>query len=440
QPMVGNSVFTVNNARFLPAPRAGIAWDIFGHGKTVIHAGFGLYNDLQDALSYRLDQNAPYNTTLSLKNVPVSSLNFVPGAPLPPGGLISPGGVQPNMFTPTVVAYTLKVEQQLDSTTVLSLGYVGSHGYHEILSVDANQPFPTICPAEPCPATLPAGTIYYPTGAKLANPDLAYTTSWFSGGDSNYNAFEADVNHHFNHGLQLRGVYTWSKSLDDGATWNSSVASNSPGFVMDPRNVRLDWGLPTFDVRNMAAINGTYELPFGHGKTFLSGASGWHDKVASGWSLSAIQTLQSGFPFTPQLGFNPSNDGDTRNPVRPSFNPNFTGNLIQGGPDQYFNPNAFIAPVNGTYGNVGRDTLIGPGLAELDFSLIKNTPFDGETKAAVPGGVLQHFQLRQFQYAQSHRSDICYGAAFSNRRCDHQHFDHIPADSVRFEAHVVRMS
>jgi hypothetical protein len=255
----------------------------------------------------------------------------------------------------------------------LAIGYVGSHGYHEIVSVDANQPFPTICPSAPCPATLPAGTIYYPTGAPLANPKLAYTTSWFSEGDSNYNALVVDVNHRFSHGLQLRGVYTWSKSLDNGATLNSSVAANSPGFVMDPRHIQADWGLSTFDVRNLAAINGTYELQVGSGKRFLGGVSGWRDKLASGWSVSGIETLQSGFPFTPQLGFNPSNDGDTRDPVRPSYNPDFHGNVIVGGPNQYFNPNAFIVPANGTYGNVGRDTLTGPGVAELDLSILKNT-------------------------------------------------------------------
>jgi hypothetical protein len=373
QPQVGHSAFTVNNAKFLPEPRLGLAWDIFGHGKTVVHAGFGLYNGLQDDLSYRLDQNAPFNTTLSLKNVHVSSLDFVPGAPLPNGGLISPGGVQPNLYTPTVVVYTFKVEQQIEPNTVLAIGYVGSHGYHEIVSVDANQPFPTICPSAPCPATLLAGTIYYPTGAPLANPNLAYTTSWFSEGNSNYNALQVDLNHRFSHGLQLRGVYTWSKSLDNGATLNSSVAANSPGFVMNPRDIQADWGLSTFDVRNLAAINGTYELQVGSGKRFLGGVSGWQDKLVSGWSVSGIETSQSGFPFTPQLGFNPSNDGDTRNPVRPSYNPNFHGNVIVGGPNQYFNPNAFIVPANGTYGNVGRDTLIGPGVSELDFSILKNT-------------------------------------------------------------------
>ncbi|MGH9354021.1 MAG: carboxypeptidase regulatory-like domain-containing protein [Terriglobia bacterium] len=372
QPTVGNSVFTVNNARFLPEPRVGLAWDPFGKGKTVVHAGFGLYHALLDDLSYRLDQNPPFNTTLTLKNAPISSLNLAPGAPLPSGGLISPAGVQPDAETPAVVAYTFKIEQQIAPRTLLSVGYVGSRGAHEMLAADTNEPVPTICPAAPCPARLAAGTVYYPKNAPFANPQLSNTTTWLSEGESSYNALEVDVNHHFDHGLQLRGVYTYSKSLDDGGAWNSSVAANSPGFVMFPLDPRLDWGLSPFDIRHLVAINGSYDLPFGYGKPFVS-RDGWEGKLISGWTVSGIETLQSGFPFTPQLGFNPTNNGDSRNPVRPSYNPAFQGNIILGGPTMYFNPNAYIAPANGTYGNVGRDTLIGPGLASLDFSLSKNT-------------------------------------------------------------------
>jgi hypothetical protein len=97
--------------------------------------------------------------------------------------------------------------------------------------------------------------------------------------------------------------------------------------------------------------------------------------LVSGWSLASVITLQDGFPFTPQLSYNPSNNGDTRNPVRPFVNPNFTGPVITGNPAQWFNPKAFLAPPpnSGFYGNLGRDTLIGPGLAAWDFSVLKET-------------------------------------------------------------------
>ncbi len=356
-PHVGNDVFTKNNAKFLPEPRIGIAWDPFGHQKTVIHAGFGLYHALLDNLSYRLDQNGPFNTTVAIKNLPLAGLNIALGAALPSGALVSPSGIQPDAKTPTVESYTLRIEQQITRNLSLAVGYVGSRGYHEIISIDANLPVPSFV----------NGNIFYPAGSPLANPKLANTTTWWSSGDSNYNALQVDVSHRLGHGLQLRGVYTHAKSLDDGTAWNSSVGSNAPGFVMYPPNPKIDWGLSTYDVRDAAVISGTYELPFARG------TSGWTKKLADGWSLSAIETLQSGFPFTPQLGYNPSNDGDSRNPVRPSWNPAFSGPVILSGPNQYFNPNAFTTPANGTYGNVGRDTLIGPGIAELDFSALKRT-------------------------------------------------------------------
>ncbi|HTR34415.1 MAG TPA: carboxypeptidase regulatory-like domain-containing protein [Bryobacteraceae bacterium] len=360
-PNIGASAFARNRAKFLPEPRAGLAWDPFGKSKTVIRAGFGIYRALLDNLDYRLDQTAPFNATQSLKNVPVDGLSIVPGAALPAGSKISPSGIQPDAYTPTVLTWSFKMEQQIAPQTSLALGYVGSHGYHELLSLDANIPFPT----------LDAGRVYFPANAALMNPALANTTTWMSEGLSSYNALQVDVNRRFSHGFQIRGVYTFAKSMDDGTALNSSVGANAPGFVMYPLNPKLDWGPSTSDVRHSAVINGTWELPVGRGKALLRDAAGWKQALASGWSVSGIGTLQSGLPFTPTLGFNPANDGDSRNPVRPSYNPLFSGPVILGGPNQYFDPKAFVVPAAGTYGNVGRDVLTGPGIAELDLSAQK---------------------------------------------------------------------
>jgi hypothetical protein len=365
-PFTGSSPFTVNRAKFLPEPRVGLAWDPFGKGRTVVHAGFGIQRSLLDNLDYRLDQTAPFNTTESLKNVAAAGLLIVPGSPLPAGTKISPSGAQPDLYTPTVITWTFKVEQQLLANTALGVGYVGSHGYHELLSADVNEPFPAI---------LANGTVYYPTGAPLANPALANTTTWLSEGLSSYNALQTDVTRHFAQGFQIRGTYTFSKSLDDGTALNSSVGGNAPGFVMYPLAPKVDWGLSNSNARHAAAINSSYDLPLG------KKARGVEQKLAAGWTLSGIETVQSGFPFTPQLGFNPSNNGDTRNPVRPSWNPAFSGSVIEGGPNQYFNPNAFAIPATGTYGNVGRNVLTGPGLATTDLSLAKNTTISERLRA-----------------------------------------------------------
>ena len=366
QPVIGNSVFSVNNAKFLPAPRASVAWSPFGSKKTVIRAGGGLYYALVDALDYRLDQAGPFNTVYAAKGIAFSSI--APDAVYSTGKVI-PSGVQPNLQTPTVESYTFSIEQYLSPSTTLTLAYIGSHGYHEILSVDANVPNPTICPASPCPENYPAGTWYNPSNAPLANPVLTNSTHWNSEGVSSYNALEVDINHHFSGGLQFRGVYTYAKALDNGDSLNTSVATNSPAFAANPLEPSWDYGRASFDIRHSAVVNATYDLPFGEGKRFKGGR--WTNRLAGGWQLSAVENLQSGLLFTPQLSYNPANDGDSRNPVRPSWNPNFSGPVIVGGANQYFNPSAFIQPLPGTYGNVGRNILQGAGLATTDFSLAK---------------------------------------------------------------------
>ena len=267
------------------------------------------------------------------------------------------------------------------------IGYVGSHGYHELLGIDANEPFPVICPATPCPAAFPSnfpagiagtpvptGAYYVPTSTR-ANPALANTWTYFSEGDSSYHALQLDVRHRFSGGLSFRGVYTWSKAIDDGDSLNATTSGGEPALASNPFDLRADRGLANFDVRNVGAINATYALPFGAGKPFFNGVSAIGKTLLGGWTVNSIVTLQGGFPFTPQLSYNPSNNGDTRNPVRPFVNPAFTGPVILGSPNRWFNPDAFLAPPNnsGFYGNLGRDTLIGPGLATWDLSFLKDT-------------------------------------------------------------------
>ena len=387
KPVVGDALFTVNHARFLPQPRLGLAWSPLS-SKTVFRAGFGMYTDLQDALGYRADQNPPFNATYSIASLPVSSLPLDPAAPVSSKAKIIAGGVQPDLKTPTLISWSLRIEQGLSPNTALTVGYIGSHGYHEIIGIDANEPVATICPAAPCPsrfpgnfpgalanAPVPAGTFYIPAGTPKANPNLANTWTWFSRGDSNYNALQVDVNRRFSRGFSLRGVYTWSKTLDTGDSLNGTTAANAPGLVSNPFNLHADYGLATYDVRHIAVINSVYQLPFGRGRALGGSLEGWRNAVAGGWSVNSIISLQAGFPFTPQLSYNPSNNGDTRNPVRPFVNPEFTGPVILGRPSQWFNPNAFLAPPpsSGFYGNLGRDILIGPGLATWDFSMLKET-------------------------------------------------------------------
>ncbi len=375
-PTIGSSALSKNRAKFMPEPRIGVAYDVFGNGKTAVRANFGVHRALLDTLDYRLDQTAPFNTTLSFSNTTVDKLASLASGSSTGSGLISPSNVQPDIATPTVLSWTFKIEQQVAPATSLTIGYVGSHGYHQILSEDQNTPATVTCPAPGCPAALAPGTVFYPSTTK-ANPNVANTTSWVGQGVSNYNGLEVDVRRQLSHGLQLRGVYTFASNLDNGSAWNTSVSANTPAYVMYPGNPALDYGPAATNIRHAAAINGTWELPFSQALLAKPVAK----QLLGGWSLSGIATLQSGFPFSPQLGYNPTGNGDTRNPVRPNRAAGFSGPLYAKTVKQWFNPVAFSAPTSGTFGNVGRDTLTGPGLTELDFSLAKSTTIHERLRA-----------------------------------------------------------
>ncbi len=389
-PHVGSSVFTQNNAIRLFSPRVGLAWQPFENGKTAIHAGFGTYYSLIDNLSYLLNSLPPYNGSASYSKVPLPSLlPIAPGVAPPPScgpgvpmpcTIFAPQGVQSNAKTPTVEEWNFTLEQQLSQNTVLRVAYVGSFGFHQLLSVD-----PNTIPAQTCSSPrgcssggvgtvvghVPEGAQYIPIGTR-PNPYLSGGFFWYTEGNSSYNALQADVSHRLAHGLQFRANYTWSKNLDMNSGLTGAQANNQAQMILDRNDLPRDWGLASLNITSQGSISASYELPFGHGQPWLGDAHGFAGRLISGWQLNGIANLLTGFPFTPLIGSNRSGDGDTRNPDRPSLNASFTGPVVSNNPNQWFNPNAFVLPTAGTYGNLGRGVYTGPGLADLDVSLFKN--------------------------------------------------------------------
>ncbi len=382
-PIVGNSAFTQNNATHLLGPRAGLAWDVFGNGRTAVRAGYGMYYSLIDDLSFLLNSIPPYNGSVSLKGSLPALVPITPGVPPAPGTIYAPQGVQPNAKTPTVQQWNFTVEQQLSHDTVLRVAYVGEFGYHGFVSVDPNAIPTQICASTSgCSAggngtvagLVPQGAQYIPgPHATLPNPNLGAGFFWYTEGNSSYNALQVDVIHRFSNGLQFRGNYTWSKDLDMNSALTGAQATNQAQMILDANDLHRDWGPSAYNIPNSASISGTYDLPFGKGKPLANNFGGFGNRLVSGWQFNTIVSLMSGFPFTPQIGSNRSGDGDTRNPDRPSLNPAFSGPVVLGNPNQWFNPEAFILPIAGTYGNVGRGVYSGPGLADVDASLFKTT-------------------------------------------------------------------
>jgi hypothetical protein len=397
-PIVGSSVYTQNNAIRLFSPRFSVAWDVFGTGKTAVRAGYGMYYSLIDDLAFLQNSLPPFNGAATFTGTifptaspsPPNPNNIFPIMPGPPPSttIYAPQGIQANAKTPAVQEWNLSIEQQLTRNTSLRVAYVGSFGVHGLLSVDPNTILAKICGTATCSAggtaavgsTVPQGTVYIPgPNAKRPNPALSAGFFWLTEGNSRYNALEADVTHRISQGLQFRGNYTWAKNLDINSGLTGAQANNQAQMVLNRSNLREDWGPSALTPTSQASISADYELPFGHNQRWMNDVSRVRSKFVSGWQVNGIGTFLSGFPFTPLIGSNRSGDGDTRNPDRPSVKPGFTGPVVTGNPNQWFNPTAFVLPTAGTFGNLGRGTLSGPGLADVDFSLFKNTVITEKT-------------------------------------------------------------
>ena len=385
-PVVGNSVFTKNNGIKLFSPRVGLAWDVFGDGKTSLRAGFGTYYSLIDDLAFLINSLPPSNGAATYSSVPLASvLPITPGVPPPANTIFAPQGIQSNAKTPTVEEWNLRIERQLTSNMALRVGYVGSFGFHGFVSVDPNSIAPQICASATCvsggtPGTtkgsVPMGAQYIPIAGR-PNPNLSAAFFWYSEGNSSYNALQADLTRRLTRHLEFRGNFTWSKNLDFNSALTGAQASNQAQMVMDRFDLPRDWGLSALNAKAQSSISARYELPWG-------------------LQLNGIATFLSGFPFDPQAGSNRSGDGDTRNPDRPSLNPAFTGPIVTGNPNQWFNPNAFLLPTSGTWGNLGRDALIGPGLADVDLSLFKSVRVREKTTAQFRGEVFNVLNRANF--------------------------------------------
>ncbi|HLK51271.1 MAG TPA: carboxypeptidase-like regulatory domain-containing protein [Bryobacteraceae bacterium] len=364
QPVVGTSIYNENNAKLLFGPRAGLAWSPFGGSKIVIHAGFGIYYEQLDYIGSCCDA-APLGT--SNQKVVVSPAAFpillAPGEPIP-GAKISPAGIQPNLKMPTVQQYSFHIDQALSNNTVLSVGYVGEHGIHLLDTVDQNTAIPTI---------LANGSKFFPAKSPRANPNLGNARYELSNANSNYNGLQVDLRQRLSHGIQFRVNYTFQKSLDiHSASFLANAGVGGTTTILDPTNPRLDWGRSNFDIQDRLSGNFSYELPFGKGRSLLANGGRVQNAIVGGWQLNGILSAQTGFPFTPLVGFNQSGNGDSRAPDRPDLTPGFSGPIVVGTQKEWFNPAAFQLPAAGTYGNAGRDIIEGPGLLSFDSSLFKS--------------------------------------------------------------------
>src|SRR6266516_921318 len=180
------------------------------------------------------------------------------------------------------------------------------------------------------------------------NPNVGNGTQWFDQGTSSYNAMDVSLTKRISHGLVYKANYTYGKAMDLNSAILAPSAGNEPSNLPSPYDRRrLNRGVASFSVLHQFSGYTSYQLPFGNGQRFASGASGVMEKLIGGWQWNTGVRVASGFPFTPLAGSNITGTGDQSNSDVPSWNPNFKGPVIVGRLDQWFDPRVFVLPLPG---------------------------------------------------------------------------------------------
>ncbi|HEY1212995.1 MAG TPA: hypothetical protein VGE93_05115, partial [Bryobacteraceae bacterium] len=180
-------------------------------------------------------------------------------------------------------------------------------------------------------------------------------------GNANYNAAQVTLEKRFSSGYQALVSYTWSKCIDEGSNQSAPITVS----LLAANRAVCDFNSP----QNLT-VSSVYELPFGRQRRFLSDANGFVDAVIGGWELAGILTARSGLPFTPTISSDIANTGVSSQRPNLVGDPNVSNPTVQA----WFNPGAFAAPAQYTYGNSGRNILTSDGLLQLDMTLKKNFP------------------------------------------------------------------
>jgi hypothetical protein len=337
------------------SPRIGVAYRVTE--KTVIRAAYGLFyfNEQGVGGSSRLFINYPFAPTFAVTcSATVPCLSTSTGIPAVFSSNNLPTAVYqptPNL-TPNVSQYNFTVERQIVKSLVARAAYVGNKGDHLNINLDENV-------AVPGAGAVPARRPY---------PGFGQVSSWEPRGPSEYNALQLSLEKRMSYGLSFLGAYTWGKSLDEGAGGNSSTGESRIN-IQNPENLRADYGLSNFDIRQRFTLSTVYQLPFGHGRQLLSNANRLVDGIAGGWQISSILTLQGGMPFSISMATATDNTGTFQRPNRVC-----DGNLPSGQQSikEWYNLACFVAPPIYTFGNTGRNVLIGPALETWDLGTDKD--------------------------------------------------------------------
>jgi len=337
------------------APRFGISYSLTP--KTVIRTGYGIFYSYPGIASGRL----PSKTPPKAGNVAINNNTFA--TDLRTVKPISEGfpSARPNTFDPAgnnfkfsprgdadayLQQWNFNIQRSLGFDTVVTAAYVGSHGSHLYIFPNINQPVPGSAPI----------------AQRRMFPRLASADGLHRAADSNYHSLQLSAEKRFSRAMSFLGAYTYGHFIDNGGGDNG-------GGVQDPRNMRGDRGNADSDIRHRMVASWGYELPFGPGRKYLSGANGFVKHAAGGWQVNGIMSLMTGQVFSASSAQNTLGagaGGQRPDRIRDGNLPSDQRTL-----QRWFDFTAFTTPAAFQYGNAARNSLIGPGTKTVDISVFK---------------------------------------------------------------------
>jgi hypothetical protein len=400
-------------------PRIGLSYDPFGDGKTAIRAAFGIFHDrVFGNLFGNARGNPPFeqdysvfpfetlNDAFGTGGFPVVAPQQTPSATVPDGaGLATAIPIDVNFRNPVSNNWNVGIQRELGGNNVLDLTYVGSMGVHVWSHRDGNPPDPALVQQLVAFCSNPSNSFVNEFGQTtsctpddvsgnalylaVADPNQAFGTLPFNAVNNNallqpayqqtesnsiYHGLQTKFTHRFSHGFQLQSAYTWSHSIDNSVD-PLGQAVGGRTFPRNSRDLRENRGNSDNDIRHVAVINYVWELPFGRGRSFLSG--GVLGKILEGMQFAGITTIQSGRPFQVRSARDSQRTGiaawglQVADPFASPTSAACTPNPALG--KVYLtNQCAFVEPPFGSRG-VGRNQFYGPGFWNSDLAFSKTT-------------------------------------------------------------------
>ncbi len=340
------------------APRIGLAWRVLPH--TVIRSGYGRFFSYQETRTgdpFQLYYNLPFvlepnyitdgvTPILTVSGgFPAADPNNITGASV----TTSAEGADTRLHAPVLDEWNLNIEQEFSGDFLLEVAYVGSKSTHLQSQLDLNQ--------DPVPGP---GDIQ----SRRPFPQFGGFTNIMDRGNSSYNSLQLKVVKRASHGLTFLSAFTYSKSIND----QPEICCSQP-VPQNSYDLRGERGSSDFDQRLRWVTSFDYQLPIGKGQRFLN-SSRATDLILGGWHVGGIIALHTGFYFTPQVGFDPSNTGSNGMTRADQV---CNGNLPRGrrSVNNWFNIACYVDPAPYTFGNAGKNSLVGPGAITSDMSLRK---------------------------------------------------------------------